>query len=47
MFSDNDDDRYKWPKKPKPEDPNQMVMPFLINEIDGVKVNQEVLTCTP
>lgn len=37
-FSDKDDDRYKHPKRPRPDDtpPNQMVMPFYLEEI-GVK----------
>jgi hypothetical protein len=38
MFSDKDDDRYRPPKRPSPDDtpPNQMVMPFYLEEI-GVK----------
>lgn len=37
-FSDKDDDRYKAPKRPRPDDtpPNQMVMPFYLQEI-GIK----------
>lgn len=41
FFSDNDNDGYKPPKRPKPEPPNQMVMPFILEEM-GVKLNQEV-----
>lgn len=34
-FSDSDDDRYKAPKRPKPDNtpPNQMVMPFMFQEL--------------
>jgi hypothetical protein len=42
MYSDNEDDRYqppKQPRKPKPTGPNQMVMPFIIQEI-GQPVKQ-------
>ena len=40
MFSDDDNDRYKHPKKPRPDAPNQMVMPFLLNEL--LEVNPKV-----
>lgn len=33
FFSDNDNDGFTPPKRPKPEDPNQLVMPFIIDDI--------------
>jgi hypothetical protein len=38
LFSDNDDDRYKAPKRPKPDStpPNQLLMPFYLQEL-GIK----------
>jgi len=35
MFSDDEDDGFKYPKKPKPDNTpdNQMVLPFTLNEI--------------
>lgn len=35
MFSDNDDDGFKPPKRPKPDrtPDNQLVMPFLLDEV--------------
>ncbi len=42
FFSDNDNDGYKPPKRPKPEPPNQMVMPFILDEL-GININKEVL----
>ena len=33
FFSDDDNDRYKAPKRPRPDAPNQMVMPFILDEI--------------
>lgn len=35
LFSDKDDDRYKPPKRPRPDDtpPNQLVMPFYLQEL--------------
>lgn len=32
MFSDDDNDRYKAPKRPKNDPDNQMVLPFIIEE---------------
>lgn len=32
-FSDDDNDKYKSPKRPRPDAPNQMVMPFILDEI--------------
>lgn len=42
FFSDNDNDGYKPPKRPKPEPPNQMVMPFILDEF-GINVKKEFL----
>jgi len=42
MFSDNNNDGYNPPKRPKPEPPNQMVMPFILDEL-GISINKEVL----
>lgn len=42
MFSDNEDDGYSPSKRPKPEDPKQMVLPFLVDSIIGKQELQTV-----
>lgn len=42
FFSDNDNDGYKAPKRPKPEPPNQMVMPFILDEL-GISINEKAM----
>jgi hypothetical protein len=39
FFSDNEDDRFHYPSKPRPvpENPNQLVMPFILEEMKYVE----------
>lgn len=44
FFSDNDDDGFVPPKRPKPENPDQLVMPFIMDEIANNSVPKRELT---
>lgn len=41
-FSDDDNDRFRHPKRPRPDAPNQLTMPFVIEELGLQSVNQDV-----
>ncbi len=36
-FSDDDNDEFHYPKRPRPDAPNQLTMPFIIDEIGFVE----------
>lgn len=42
-FSDDDNDRFHYPNRPRPDAPNQLTMPFIIDEIGFVETKKEQL----